>query len=117
MSIKLSEKYKVEREEICLALIDILQLDKSKSFLLSELDENEGKQNAIMNMKGEIRKHFACSQIAAFKPNFECKRPYISIVRSILRDQGYSFLSTHVESKNNGITDRTTKYTIFREID
>jgi len=39
MRVKLCDKYKNEREEICKKLIDILKLDTNNSFLLSDLDE------------------------------------------------------------------------------
>ena len=65
-------------------------------------------------MKEEIQKCFACSEISSFKPNFECKRPYLNIVRGILRKQGYTFISTDLDIKINGVIKRTTKYIIFR---
>ena len=89
MRVKLCEKYKQEREDICKKLINILQLDSNNSFLLCELDVDLEKQTAIMNMKEEIQKCFACSTISSFKPNFDCKRPYLNIVKSILRQQNY----------------------------
>jgi len=114
MREKLCDKYKQEREEICKKLIDILQLDANNSFLLSELDEDTEKQTAILNMKEEIQKYFACSEISSFKPNFECKRPYLNIVRGILRKQEYTFISTDFDIKINDVLKRTQKYIIFR---
>ena len=115
MRVKLSEKYKVEREEICKKLIDILKLDDKHSFILCELDEDIEKQTAILNMKEEIQKCFACSEISSFKPNFECKRPYLNIVRGILRKQGYTFVSTDLLFKlENGNYKKTMRYIIFR---
>lgn len=114
MRVKLCEKYKTEREEICKKIIDILKLDEDKSFLLLELDEDTDKQLAILNMKEDIQKHFACSEISSFKPNFECKRPYLNIVRGILRKQGYTFISTDIDIKRNDAIKRTKKYIILR---
>jgi hypothetical protein len=113
MRVKLCEKYKIEREDICNRLIDILKLDSNKSFILSELDADIEKQTAILNMKEEIQKCFACSEISSFKPNFECKRPYLNIVRGILRKQGYTFISTDIDIKTNDSVKRTKKYFIF----
>ena len=50
MRVKLCEKYKTEREEICKKLIEILELDTNNSFILCELDSNIEKQNKIMEM-------------------------------------------------------------------
>ena len=115
MRVKLCDKYKIEREEVCKKIIDILQLDSNHSFLLCELDADFEKQEKILLMKDEIQKYFACSEISSFKPNFECKRPYLNIVRGILRKQGYTFLSTDIDIKmDNNVFKRTKKYIIFR---
>ena len=115
MRVKLCDKYKIEREDICKKIIDILKLDANNSFLLSDLDEDTEKQTAILNMKEEIQKCFACSTISSFKPNFECKRPYLNIVRGILRQQNYLFNGISIVIKlENGDSNTTIKYHIFR---
>lgn len=115
MRIKLCEKYKTEREEICKKLIEILELDTNNSFILCELDADIEKQNKIMEMKDEIQKCFACSTISSFKPNFECKRPYLNIIRSILRKQNYNVNGNDIEIKlENNLYKRTMLYKIFR---
>ena len=115
MRVKLCDKYKTEREEICEKLIDILKLDVNNSFLLCDLDADTEKQIAILNMKDEIQKCFACSEISSFKPNFECKRPYLNIVRGILRKQGYTFeCDTTFNKLEKGSYKTSTKYKVFR---
>ncbi len=115
MRVKLCDKYKIEREEICKKIIDILKLDTNNSFLLSELDEDTEKQTALLGMKEEIQKCFACSTISSFKPNFECKRPYLNIVKSIIRQQNYLFNGSSIVIKlENGESKTTKKYHIFR---
>ena len=115
MRVKLCNKYKIEREEICKKIMDILKLDANNSFLLLELDEDTEKQMTILNMKEEIQKCFACSEISSFKPNFECKRPYLNIVRGILRKQGYTFENNNILFKlENGNYKKTMKYKVFR---
>jgi hypothetical protein len=116
MRVKLCDKYKIEREEICKKIIDILKLDTKNSFLLSELDANIEKQTAILNMKEDIQKCFAVSSISTFKRDRECKRPYLNIVRGILRKQGYTFENSNILYKlENGTYIKTTKYKTFRE--
>lgn len=114
MRVKLSEKCREEREEICDKIISILDLNNEKSFLLLDLDNDIEKQTAILDMKEEIQKCFAVSTISAFKPNFDCKRPYLNIVRSILRQQNYIVSSTRVSYKNGENRINTIKYFIFR---
>lgn len=115
MRIKLNEKYIDEREKICDTIISILNLDNDKCILLSELDLDIDKQNKIIELKEEIKKYFAVSTISSFKPNFECKRPYLNIIRSILRQQGYTFEGKDYWIKyENGTIKRTIIYKIFR---
>ena len=114
MRIKLSEKYITQREEICNKIITILGLKEDNTFLLCELDEDIEKQNKIMDLKEEIQKYFACSTISSFKPNFECKRPYLNIIKSILRKQNYNFIGNDYTIKINNIPKKTIKYIIFR---
>ena len=115
MRIKLSEKYQTEREAICNKIITILELKNDNTFLLCELDDNIEKQNQILELKNEIKKYFACSTISSFKPNFECKRPYLNIIRSILRQQGYTFdCGTTFTKVESGMYKTSTKYKIFR---
>ncbi len=114
MRVKLCDKYKNEREEICKTLISILELNDN-SFILYDLDSDIEKQNKIMNLKSEIQKYFACSEISSFKPDFECKRPYLNIVRGILRKQNYMFTSSsYILKLENGENKATKKYFIFR---
>ena len=103
MRIKLSDKYQNEREEICNKIITIL-----------ELKDDIEKQNKILELKEEIQKYFACSTISSFKPNFDCKRPYLNIIRSILRKQNYNFIGNDYTIKINNIPKKTIKYVIFR---
>ena len=117
MREKLITKYQPEREEVCNKLIIILNLNDEKTFLLSELDEDIEKQNKILEMKEEIQKYFAVSTISSFKPNFECKRPYLNIIRSILRMQKYEFEGNDFMIKiDNNLFKRTIKYKISRTI-
>ena len=112
MRTKLSDKYQAEREAICNKIIEILG---DKTFILCDLDEDIEKQNKILELKSEIQQYFACSTISSFKPNFECKRPYLNIIRSILRKQNYTVIGNDIEIKQeNNLYKRTMEYNIFR---
>jgi hypothetical protein len=115
MRQKLSEKFPEERENICKRILSILNLDKNNSFLLYDLDTDFEKQACILNLKDEIQKIFACSTISSFKQGFDCKRPYLNIVRSILRKQGYIITgNTAILRTEDGTTKSTKRYFIFR---
>ena len=112
---KLSEKFKDEREAICDKIIEILELTNGE-LILYNLDENAEKQQKLLELKTEIMKYFECSTISTFKPNFECKRPYLNLIRGILRKQGYTVESSDYLLKlENGFLKRSTKYKIFRD--
>ncbi len=113
MRIKLSEKYQTEREDICNKILNILELNNG-TFLLYDLDNDIEKQNKLLDMKEEIQKYFACSTISSFKPNFDCKRPYLNIVRSILRQQNFTFIGNDFTIKIENVPKKTIKYVIFR---
>ena len=115
MRTKLSEKYQAEREAVCNKIISALELSSDNTFILCELDVDTEKQQKILDLKPEIQQYFACSTISSFKPNFECKRPYLNIIRSILRKQNYSFIGNDIVIKQeNNSYKRTIKYVIFR---
>ena len=116
MRVKLSAKHPEQRDAICKQIISILDLNEASEFLLCDLDADVGKQQKILDLKEEIKQYFACSTISSFKPNFECKRPYLNIIRSILRQQSYIIVGNDIEMKlEAGIYKRTMKYTISRD--
>ena len=115
MRTKLSDKYQAEREAVCNKIIAALELSTDNTFLLCDLDADTDKQQNILDLKTEIQQYFACSTISSFKPNFECKRPYLNIIRGILRKQNYSFIGNDIVIKQeNNSYKRTIKYVIFR---
>ena len=115
MREKLETKYHTEREDICNRLISILELDENHYILLNVLENDTDKQTKILDMKDEIQKYFAVSCLSPFKSNATCKRPYINILRGILRKQGYTFESSPILiGFENGKSISTSKYKIFR---
>ncbi len=117
MREKLETKYHTEREDICNRLISILELDENHSILLNVLENDTDKQTKILDMKDEIQKYFAVSCLSPFKPNATCKRPYINILRGILRKQGYTFESSPILiGFENGKSISTSKYRIYKII-
>ena len=113
MRVKLSAKHPEQREQMCKQIISILELNEASGFLLCDLDADVAKQQKILDLKEEIKQYFACSTISSFKPNFECKRPYLNIIRSILRQQNYVVKSEDYWLKiDNGTFKRTMKFKI-----
>ncbi len=113
MRVKLSEQYQVEREDICLRLLAIMGItDENNSFCLCDLDADVDKQNRIMEMKEEIRRVFSMSELSSYR-NMECKRPWLSILKSVLKKQNYKVdNSVTYRSIEQGMYKTTTKYQI-----
>jgi hypothetical protein len=113
-AIKLSEKYKTEREEICKKIIDIIGTD----FFLCDLEDSVEKQQAILALKDDIQKYFAASAISPFKPYLDgtVKRDYLIIIKYILKQLGYTIQSnSYLRSESSGLFRRTTRYKIVKD--
>lgn len=109
---KLSEKYHDEREEICKKLLEIVGTE----FYLCDLDNDPEKQAAILALKDDIQKCFAVSSMSTFKPSHtDVKKDYLNIVRTILRQQGYSVIGRGTSLRTGEEIKRTQKYIIFRQ--
>jgi hypothetical protein len=115
MREKLETKYHTEREDVCDRLIRILELDENHSILLNDLENDTDKQTKILDMKGEIKGYFAVSCLSPYKPNATCMRPYINILRGILRKQGYTFEASPILiGFKNGKSISTSKYRLLQ---
>ena len=115
MRTKLSEKYQAEREAVCNKIIAALELSVDNTFILCDLDADTEKQQKILDLKPEIQQYFDCSTISSFKPNVECKRPYLNIIRGILRKQNYTFVGNDITIKQpDNLYKKSIKYVIFR---
>jgi len=115
MRDQLTTKYHTEREDICITLITILELDEKHSILFNDLENDVKKQTKILDMKDDINKYFAVSCLAPYNPS-GCKRPYVNLLRDILRKQGYTFeASSILIGFEDGKSVSTLKYTITKK--
>jgi len=116
MPIKKSLTYAKERELLCLKILSILNLPDDNSIILYELDNDTEKQKQILELSEEIKKYFVCGTIASLRDSKKAKRPYLNIVRNILRQQGYKFTNKNiVYTHENGSLVRTMKYIISKD--
>ncbi len=104
--------YKKEQDEIIDKIIKILELDSENSIILYNLDNDEDKQNKILELIPDIRKYYSFSTIiGAFEPT-KAKRPYLSIIRQITKNK-YELHSSDYRIKQNGKDDIRTKKYVF----
>jgi hypothetical protein len=111
--IKLSDKYKKEREEICNKILGIVGTE----FILYDIENDNDKQQQILSLKDEIRNYFAVSAIAPYKPHMEgnVRRDYLIIVKYVVKQLGYDIKnSSYLKNEGNGHYKRTTRYRITK---
>jgi hypothetical protein len=80
-----SDLYKEEQFLIVNKLINILKLDEDNSITLYDLDNNENIKNEIMDLIPEIKKYFRFDCIHGVLNTETVKRPYLSIIRNIIK--------------------------------
>jgi len=114
MRIKKSEKYKNECDEITNKVIDILNLDREQSFVLYDFDRDIEKQDKIKELSCDIKKYFASSYWNGINEKTTI-RPYLTIVRNLLKKQGYLFINKNfIYNTDNGKV-KTTRYYIIKK--
>jgi len=101
-------KYKNEQDAIVDRMIEILELDQDNSFTLYELDHNPEKQQAIMNLRDDIKKYFSLAGCNGVSRPANSKRPYLSIIKNIMK-QRYEIKP--IERQYDNI--KTTSYIIM----
>lgn len=111
--MKKSEKYKKEQEEIIQKLLDIVEI-KDNYIIRYELDNDEDKHKKINELAPDIKKYFACNNINGIKQPQNIKKPWLSIVRQVLKTK-YNFISTDYMFTIDGKKIRTKKFFIYEK--
>lgn len=104
-----SELYSKEQDDIIQRIINILELDSDNSITLYELDNNEDKKNALLELIPTIRKYFTFGQIKSIVSPEIYKRAYLSIIKNITKKK-YNILSTDFRLKIEDKIIRTKRY-------
>ena len=105
--------YKDQQQDIINKIINIIQLDNNNSFLLFDIDNNQDKINNILNLIPEIKKYFTSTNIMGVRDASKVKRPYLSIIKQIIKSE-YKIFTCYVRINNNNYTIRTKKYTLIK---
>jgi hypothetical protein len=109
-----NELYNDEQIKIKKELIDILELKDKNSFILYELDHDEILKSKIMSLLPKIRIFYSMSKITAISTPEKIKRPYISIIRHMLKNE-YDILSTEYSLKIDDKIIRTKRYVFINK--
>ena len=109
-----NELYPEEQKAIKSQLLDIIALDDRNSIVLNDIDNDDEKQKRIMNLLPRIRTFFSMSRVTAFAYPEKIQRPWLSIIRHLLKDD-YDVVSRDYKIKgNDGLTIRTKRYTFMK---
>jgi len=102
--------YAKEQEQITESLIDMLDLHNTSSFIRYHLDRNDQLIARVMSLVPSIRIYFASSAISGISEPHKLDRPYLSIIRYLLKDH-YSITSKDIKHRlPDGRRIRTTQY-------
>ena len=104
-----NDLYNDEQIKIKKELIDILELNNKNCFILYQIDNDEELKYKIMNLLPKIRTFFSMSKITAISTPERIKRPYISIIRHLLKNE-YDILSKEYSLKIDDKIIRTKRY-------
>ena len=104
--------YKQEQYELVNKIINILELDNENSIILYNLDNDQNKQNKILELIPEIRKYYSFSTIIGASEPTKAKRPYLSIIKQITKSK-YKINSYDYRIKQEDKEDIRTKKYIF----
>ena len=108
--------YKQEQDELVNKIINILELDNDNSIILYNLDNDQDKQNKILELIPEIRKYYSFSTIIGASEPDKAKRPYLSIIKQITKSK-YKINTYDYRIKQENKEDIRTKKYIFEYID
>ena len=109
-----NELYDDEQSKIKKELIDILELNNKNGFILYQIDHDEELKSKIMGLLPKIRTFYSMSKITAISTPERIKRPYISIIRHMLKNE-YDILSTEHTLRINDKTIRTKRYVFIKK--
>ena len=104
-----TELYEKEQHQIIDTIINILDLQNKNSYTLYELDNNIDIQIRIMNLIPTIRTFFAFNNLKAIGEPERFKRPYLSIIKNLIKNK-YSITSKDFKFKKNDVIIRTQVY-------
>ena len=99
-----NELYHPEQEAIKGELLNIICLDDRNSIVLYHTDNDEEKQTKIMQLLPRIRTFFSMSRVTAFSYPERIQRPWLSIIKHLLKHD-FDIVSRDCKVKNaDGIT-------------
>jgi len=111
--IKKKIKFEKEQNIIFNKLLNTLNYNNDNLFYLYDLDNNKDLQDNIMKLVDDIIKYYSSSNCTGINKK-KCKRPYLSIIRYLVKyHEKNLFFMDYTLKINDNKTVRTKKYKII----
>jgi len=102
--------YAKEQDQIIRSLIQILDLPNTSFLIRYNMDHDPDVINRIMSLVPSIRLYFTSSSISGISEPHKLDRPYLSIIRYLIKDH-YSITSKKIKYRlPDGRKVYTTQY-------
>lgn len=78
--------YPEQQARLKAQIMELIGFDENMSFTLSDLDADTQKQDSIMQMLPELKTYFALSKVTNIHTPQVAVRPWLSIIKHVLKD-------------------------------
>lgn len=92
---KKTELYAKEQDALIERILQILELDEHRSWILYDVDNDSEKQAQLMALVPSIRRYFSFSDIRGVSEPNRSPRPWLSIIRQITKSKYRMLSCTH----------------------
>ncbi len=101
-----------ERKQILDKMFEIVGLNDKNYFYSTDINNSNEIQTQILDMSDDIKKYYATSSWSVFKNSIDVENVALSIIKSLLKENNISYVSTTQKKVINGKKKITTLYTI-----
>ena len=115
-NIKKTVKFQKEQQEVIDLLVKALHLNDDNSFVLYDIDSNEEILKELDDISLKVKKYFNCNWIGGVKQKDKIKRPWLSMVRQVLKND-YKLITTDYRLYQDDKVIRTRKYFVLTKSD
>jgi hypothetical protein len=105
-------KFKEEQQTILEKIMSILNYNNNYTFYLHDLDNNLVLQQNIMELSNDIKSFYPSSSCIGINGK-DCKRPYLSVIKYLLKFHNKELYFTDSTFQIDGKNIRTKKYKII----
>lgn len=105
--------YDYQRRSIVEDLVDIMDLTTTDQYTLYDMDQNKDLQDAVLELIPRIREAYNCNNFKAITDTERIKRPWLSIIKTILKPH-YTITTQDYHFKQNNKYIHTKKYTFSK---